>query len=271
MITTVVLGYTSITSHNYLFFLWWEHLRSTLSNFQVYNTVLLSVITIIVYIKMFSLLIFCGNYFYWFLLLYHLYFKLLLIFEFYSYPYRPYPYKTYPCCSVAKSCLTLCNPMDQSKPGLPVRHWSLSKFMFIELVMPSNHLNPLLPSSPSALNLSSIRVFSNESAVGIRWPKYWSFSISPSKEHLGLISFRIDWFDLLAVQGTLKSLLQHHNLKASILWHSAFFMVCLSHLYMTAGKTITLTVWTFVGKMTSLLFNILSRFVIAFLLGTKCL
>ena len=89
---------------------------------------------------MFLLLIFCGNYFYLFLLLYHLYFKLLLIFEFYSYPYRPYPYKTYPCCPVAKSCLTLCNPMDQSKPGLPVCHWSLSKLMFIELVMPSNHL-----------------------------------------------------------------------------------------------------------------------------------
>ena len=255
MITIVVLAYTSITSHNYHVFLWWEHLRCTVSNFQVYNIVLLTIITIIFYIKTFSLLIFCGNYFYWFLLLYRLYFKLLLIFGFCSYPYRPFLYKTYPCCccSVAKSCPTLCNPMDQSMPGLPFGHWSLLKFMFIELVMPSNHLILCCPFLLLPSIFLSIRVFSNESAVGIRWPKYWSFNINPSTEYFGLISFRIDWFDLLAVQGTLRSLLQHHNLKASVLWCPAFFMVHLSHLYMTTGKTITLTIWTFVSKMMSLL------------------
>ena len=139
--------------------------------------------------------------------------------------------------------------------------------MSIKSVMPSNQLilcRPLL-LLPSVLH--SIRVLSNELALCIRWPKYWnlSFSISPSSEYLRLISFRIDWFDLLAVQGTLKSLLQHHSSKASILWPSAFFMVQLSHRYMTTGKTIALTRWTFVGKVTSLLFNILSRLVIAFL------
>ena len=113
----------------------------------------------------------------------------------------------------------------------------------------------------------SIRVFSNESGLCIRWPKYWSFSfnISPSNEHPGLISFRMDWWDILAVQGTLKSLLQHHSSKASILRHSAFFIVQLSHPYMTTGKTIALTRWTFVGKVMSLLFNMLSRLVITFL------
>src|SRR5574337_118852 len=143
--------------------------------------------------------------------------------------------------------------------------------MSIELVMPSNHLIlcPHLLLLPSIF--PSIRVFSNESALCIRWPKYWSFSfnISPSNEHSGLISFRIDWFDLLAVQGTLKSLLQHHSSKASILWHSAFSMVQLSHPYMTTGKTIALIRRTFVGKVTSLLFNMLSRFVIAFLAWSK--
>ena len=119
----------------------------------------------------------------------------------------------------------------------------------------------------------SIRVFSKESVLCIRWPKYWcfNFSISPSNEESGLISFRIDWFDLLAVQGTLKSLLQHHSSKASILQHSAFFMVQLSHPYMTIGKTIALTRWTFVSKVMSLLFNVLSRFFIAFLPRSKCL
>ena len=107
----------------------------------------------------------------------------------------------------------------------------------------------------------------------MRWPKYWSFrfSLSPSNEYSGLISFRIDWFDFLAVQGTLKSLLHHYNLKASVLWHSAFFMVQLSHLYMTTGKTIALTIWTLVGEVMFLLFNMLSRFVIAFLPRSKCL
>ena len=123
--------------------------------------------------------------------------------------------------------------------------------MSVESVMPSNHLilcHPLLLMPSIFL---SIRVFSNESAVLIRWLKYWSFSfsISPSNEYSGLISFKIDWFDLVALQGTLKSLLQHHSLESSILWHSVFFMVQLSHLYMTAGKTIALTMWTFVGKV----------------------
>ena len=145
--------------------------------------------------------------------------------------------------------------------------------MSIESVMPSNHLilcRPLLllPSIPP-----SIRVFSNESALHIRWPKYWgfSFNISPSNEHPGLICFRMDWLDLLAVQGTLKSLLQHHSSKASILRCSAFFIDQLSHPNMTTGKTIALTRWTFVDKVTSLLFNILSRLVITFLPRSKCL
>ena len=133
------------------------------------------------------------------------------------------------CCSAAQSCPTLCKPMDYSMSGLPVHHhsWSLRKLMSIELVMPSNHLilcRPLLLLSV----FPSIRVFSNESVLCIRWPKYWSFSISPSNEYSGLTSFRIDWFDLLTVQGTVKSLLQHHSLKASILWCSVFFMVQLS-------------------------------------------
>ena len=131
--------------------------------------------------------------------------------------------------------------------------------MSIVLVMPSNHLilcHPLL-LLPSIF--ASFRVFSNESALRIRWPKYWSFSFnkSPSNEYSVLISFRIDWLDLLAVQGTVKSLLQHHSSKASILWHSAFFIVQLSHPYITTGKTIALTRWTFVGKVMSLLFNML--------------
>ena len=134
---------------------------------------------------------------------------------------------------------------------------SLLKLMSIDSVMPSNHL--FLPS-----NFPNIRVFSNESVIHITWPKYWSFSfsISPSNEYLGPISFRMDWSDLLAVQGTLKSLLQHHTSKASILRCSAFFIVQLSHLYMTTGKTIALTRWTFVGKVMSLLFNMLSRLLI---------
>ena len=139
--------------------------------------------------------------------------------------------------------------------------------------MPSNHLilcRPLL-LLPSVF--PSIRVFSNESVLCIRWSKYWSFSfhISPYNKYSGLISFRIDWFDLLIVQGTLKSLLQHHSSKASILWHSGFFIVQLSHPYMTIGKTITLIRWTFVGKVMSLLYNTLSRLVIAFLPRSKCL
>ena len=147
---------------------------------------------------------------------------------------------------------------------------SLLKLVSIESVMPSNHLilcRPLL--LPSIF--PSIRVFSNESALCIRWPKYWSFSfnISPSNEHSGLISFRMDWLDLFAVQGTLKSLLQYYSSKASILQHSAFFIVQLSHPYMTTGKTVALTRWTIVGKVMSLLFNMLSRLVITFLPRSK--
>ena len=139
--------------------------------------------------------------------------------------------------------------------------------MCIEFVMPYNHLIlcHLLLLRPSGF--PSIRVFCNESALSIRWPKYWSFSfsISPSNEQQGLISFRMDWLDFLAVQGSLKSLLQHHSSKASILWRSAFFIVQLSHPYMTAGKTIALTRCTFFGKVMSLLLNMLSRLVMTFL------
>ena len=139
--------------------------------------------------------------------------------------------------------------------------------MSIESVMPSNHLILCRPFLLLPSIVPSIRVFSNESGLHMRWPKYWSFSfsISPANEHPGLISFRMDWLDLLAVQGTLKSLLHHHSSKASILWHSAFFIVQLSHPYMTTGKTIALTRWTFVGKVMSLFFNMLSRLVILFL------
>ena len=171
--------------------------------------------------------------------------------------------------SVAQFCLTLCDPMDCSTPGFHVQHQlpELLKLMSIESVRPSNHLilcHPLL-LPPSIF--PSIRVFSNESVLRIRWPKYQSFSfnISPSNEYSRLISFRVDWLDLLAIRGTLKSLLQHHSSKASILQLSAFFIVQLSHLCMTTGKTIVLTRWTFVGEVMSLLFNMLSRLVTTFL------
>ena len=162
--------------------------------------------------------------------------------------------------------------MDCSTPGLLsiTNSWSLPRLISIESVMPSNHLilccPLLLPPIPP-----SIRVFSNESALCIRWPKFWSFSfnISPSNEHSGLISFTMDWLDLLAVQGTLKSLLQHHSSKASTLQHSAFFIVQLSHPYMTTGKTIVLTRRTFVDKVMSLLFKMLSRLVITSLPRSK--
>ena len=164
-------------------------------------------------------------------------------------------------------------PMNLSTPGLPAISNSRSppKPMSIELVMPSSHLILCHPLLLLHSTFPSIRVVSNESALHIRWPKYWnfSFSISPSNEHSGLISFRMDWLDLFAVQGTLKSLLQHHSSKASILWHSALFIVQLSHPYMTHGKTIALTKWTFVGKVMSLLFNMLSRLVITFLPMSK--
>ena len=156
-------------------------------------------------------------------------------------------------------------------PPSSIISWSLFKLMSTESVMLSNHhilCHPLLLRSSI---FSSIRVFSNEFTLHIKWPKYWSFcfSMSPFNEYSGLISFRTDWFDLFAVQGTLKSLLQHYISKASILQHSAFFKVQFSHPYMTTGKKIALTIWTFVGKVMSLLFNTLSRFVTAFLPKSK--
>ena len=170
--------------------------------------------------------------------------------------------------SVTQSCPTLCDPMDCSTPGLPVHHQL--KLKSIESVMPSNHLNLCHPLLFLPSIFPSIRVFSNESALCMKWPKYWSFSfnISPSNGYPGLI-FRMDWFDLLAVQGTLKSLLQHHSSKASILWRSAFFIAQLSHPHMTTGKTKALTRRTLVGKVMSLLFNMLSRLVITFLPRSK--
>ena len=151
--------------------------------------------------------------------------------------------------------------------------WSLLKLMSIESVMQSSHLILCCPLLLLLSVFPSNRVFSNESVLHIRCPKYWSFSfsISPSNEYSRLISFRIDWMDLLAVQQTLKSLLQHHSSKASVLWHLAFFIVQLLHPYMTTGKTIALTRWTFVGKVMFLLLNMLSRLVINFLLRSKCL
>ena len=147
---------------------------------------------------------------------------------------------------------------------------SLPELMSIESMMLSNHLILCCPFLPPSI-FPRIRVFSNESALCIRWPNYWSFSfnISPSNEHSGLISFRMDWLDLLEVQGTLKSLLQHHISKASVPWHSAFFIAQLSHPYLTTRKTIVLTRWTFVGKVMFLLFNMLSRLVITFLPRSK--
>ena len=174
--------------------------------------------------------------------------------------------------SVAQLCLFSTPWTAACQASLAITNsWSLLKLMSNRLVMPSNHLilcHPLL-LLPSII--PRIRVFFNKSVLCIRWPKYWSFSfnISPSNEYSGLISFKIDWLNLLAVQGTLKSLLQHHSSKTSTLWHSAFFIVQLSHPYMTAGKTIALTRRIFVGKVMSLLFNMLSRLVIAFLPRSK--
>ena len=155
--------------------------------------------------------------------------------------------------SVAQSCLTLCDPMDCSTPNFPVHHQlpeptQTHVHWVCDAIQPSH---PLSSPSPPTFNLSQHQVFSNEPVLCNRWPKYWSFSfsISPSNEYSGLISFRMDWWDLLAVQGTLKSLLQHHSSKASILQLSAFFIVQLSHPYVTTGKNISLTRWTFVGKV----------------------
>ena len=169
--------------------------------------------------------------------------------------------------------LTLCDPLNSSMPSFPVLHYLL-KFPQTHVHQVGDTIQPSHPlSSPSlpALNLYQHQGLFHELALHIRWPNYWSFSfcISPSNEYPGLISFRMDWFDLLAVQGTLKSLLQHHSSKASILWCSAFLIVQLSHPYVSTGKTIALTRQTFVSKVTSLLLNMLSRLVIAFLPRSK--
>ena len=171
--------------------------------------------------------------------------------------------------SVAQSCPTLCDTMDCSMPGLPVHH-QLPELTQTHVHRAGDAIQPSHPLlSPSVF--PNIRVFSNELALHIRWPKYWSFSfsINPSNEYSGLISFRMDWLDLLAVQGTLKSLIQYHSSKASILWRLAFFIVQLSHPYMTTGKAIALTRWNFVGKVMSLLFNMLSRLMKTFLPRSK--
>ena len=172
--------------------------------------------------------------------------------------------------SVSQLCPTLCYPMNHS---LPVHH-QLPEFIQTQVHPVGDAIQPSYPlssPSPPAPNPSSIRVFSNESALRIRWPKCWSFrfNISPSNEYSGLISLRMDRLDLLAVQGALKSLLQHYSSKASILWHSAFFIVQLSHSYMTTRKNIALTTQNFAGKVMSLLFNMLSRLVTAFLPRSK--
>ena len=176
---------------------------------------------------------------------------------------------------VDQSCLTLCDPMDCSTPDLPVHHQLLEATQTHvhrvgDAIQPSH---PLSSPSPPTFNLSQHQVFSYDSVLCIRWPKDWSFrsSISPSNEYSVLISFRMDWLDLLEVQGTLKSLLQHHHSKASILLRSAFFMIQLSHPYMTSGKTIALNRQNFVCKVMSLLFNMLSTFVISFIPRSKCL
>ena len=181
----------------------------------------------------------------------------------------------YYCCSVAKLCPTLCKQWSVAHlASLSITiFWSLLKLMFVEPVLPSNLLILCRPLLLLPSIFSSIRVFSNKSVLHIRLPKFWSFnfSISPSNEYSELTSFRIDWFGLFAVQATLRSLVQHHSSKASIIWCTAFFMVQLSHPYMTNGKSIALTRWTFAGKVMSLLFNMLSRLVSAFFPRRKCL
>ena len=177
--------------------------------------------------------------------------------------------------SVAQLCPTLCDPMNRNTPGIPVHH-QLPESTQIHVHPVGDAIQPSHPlSSPLPLPsiFPSIRVFSNESNLHIRWPKYWSFSfnISPTSEKPELISFRMDWLDLLAVRGTFKSLLQHNSSKAAIHQRSAFFIVQLSHPYRTTGKTIALTRWTSVDKVMSLLFNMLSRWVITFLPRSKCL
>ena len=173
-------------------------------------------------------------------------------------------------CSVVSDSATLWTAARQASLSI-TNSRSLLKFMSIALVMPSNHLILCHPHFLPPSIFPSIRVFSNESVLRIRWPEYWSLSISPSSEYSGLISFRMDWLDLLTVQGTVKSLFQHHSSKATNLWCSAFFIVQLSHPYMTTGKNTALSRRTYVGKVMSLLFNMLSRLVITFLPRSKCL
>ena len=182
-------------------------------------------------------------------------------------------YNKFSSISIAQSCPTLCDCMNHSTPGLPVPHQlpestQTHVHRVGDAIQPFRSLSSPSPPTPS---LSQHQVFSNESALHIRWPKYWScsFNISPSNEHPGLISFRVDWLELLAVQQNLKSLFQYHSSKASVLLCSAFFIVQLSHSYTTTGKTIALAKWTFVGKVMSLLFNMLSRLVITFLPRSK--
>ena len=178
----------------------------------------------------------------------------------------------YQFISVTQSCSSLCDPMDCSTPGFPVHH-QLPRLAqtYVHQIGDAIQLSHPLSSSFLPSIFPGIRVFSNKSVLHIRWPKYWSFSfsISPSNEYSGLISFRMGWLDLLGVQGTLKNLLQYHSSKASVLQCSAFFVVQLSHAYMTTGKTIALTRWTFVGKVMSLLLNMLSRLIITFLPRSK--
>ena len=173
--------------------------------------------------------------------------------------------------SVQSLSLTLCDPMDCSTPGLPIRY-QLPEFAQTHVhrvgdVLQPSH--PLSSPSPPAFNLSQYQSLFQRVSLHIRWPKYWSFSISPSNEYSEVISFRIDWLDLLPIQGTLKCLIQHHSSKTSVFQCSPFFIVQLSHPYMTTGKTIALTRWTFVDRVLSLLFNMLSRLVITFLPRSK--
>ena len=197
-----------------------------------------------------------------------------LAYDFMSSHSEPYQITgNYQFSSVAQSCPTICDPMDCRTPSFPIHH-QLPELTQTHVYLVSDAIQPSHPllstSSPSSI-FSNIRVFPNDSLLHIRWPKYWnfSFSISPSNEYSGLISFRMDWFDLTAVQGTNKSLLQNHSSKASILWHSTFFIVQFSHPYMTTGKTIGLIRWTFAGKVMPLLFHMLSK-LITFLPRSKC-
>ena len=178
---------------------------------------------------------------------------------------RPHLLRDCCCYSVAQPCLSLCDPMNCSMPGFPVLHY-LPKYVqthvhWVNDTIQSSHL--LSPHSPPVLNVSQHQSLSHELSLHIRWPKYWSFSFSssPWNEYSGLISFRIDWFDLRAVQGTFRSLFQPHSSKAPILWCSTFFKVLLSQSCVTTGKNIALTIWTFVGRAISLFFNTVSRFV----------